>query len=124
MSSRLTYLCDVDRVIIREEQKQFHAPLVAKESLTKYKATLERRKSGGGVRTELLYMLPMAGKAYLIVGIVEIEKASIDHLKAGSTSADVGATLQAADVALAAALTPVTLGDVGDIELERNSARS
>ena len=66
-------------------------------------------------------MLPVGRKAYMIVGVVEIENASVKHTVTASSNADIGATIPIVDVALAAASVPITLGGVRDFPLERKT---
>jgi len=68
--------------------------------------------------------LPLGWKAYRIVGVVKFEKVLIDYTKGISRSSDIGATLPATDVALAAASIPIRLGEIGHIELGEKPTRS
>ena len=122
--SRLSRLLGFENSATREEKMDFESPSINKRSLTNYKKAFERLKFDCEVRKDLPDMLPVGGKAYMIVGVVEIENASVKHTKAASSSVDTGATIPIVDVALAAASIPITLGGVGDFQLERQTGQT
>lgn len=123
LNSRLSHLLGFENSVVREEKMDLKTPSIKKRSLTNYKKAFERLKLDCEVRKDLPNMLPVGRKAYMIVGVVEIENASVKHTMTASSNADIGATIPIMDVALAAASIPVTLGGVGDIQLERKTGK-
>ena len=60
----------------------------------------------------------------MVMGVVEIENASVKHTMTAISSADTGANLPIMDVVLAAASIPITLEVDGDIQLERKTGKT
>ena len=60
----------------------------------------------------------------MVMGVVEIDNASVKHTMTASSSADTGANLPNMEVVLVAASIPITLGVDGDIQLERKTGKT
>ena len=124
LDSRYSGLLGFENSVVREERMDLKTPSIRKRSLKNYKKAFERLKLDCEVWKDLPNMLPVGPKAYMIVGVIEIENASVKHTMTASSNADIGATIPIVDVALAAASITVTLGGVGGFQLERKTGKT
>ena len=111
LSSRLSRLLDTSSVEI-----DVPMPDIVHRRLENPEKILDELTSRPERMKELLDALPLRSEVYIVVGVVEIDSVPINWLKKTSKMSG-GISLPVTDVASAAAGLPVTLNDIGDIEL-------
>ena len=124
LRSRLYRLLSLDYSSSNLDEIEINTPTLTHRRLTNHKRVFEKLKADPEVKRDLRDMLPIGRTAYMVVGLVEIDCASINRSKQTTKGSENSVTLPVVDVALAAASVPVSLGGIGDVEVENETTRS
>ena len=125
IKSQLTQLLKIGNTTTISDVLELSTPRITYRRLASHRDVFDRVRAQPGIAKRLLEMVPVGHKAYMIIGLVQIEAgSSIRRSKTTSKSSERGLGLPVVEVATAAAGIPLSLGGIADIELEEERTKS
>ncbi|KAL9597709.1 MAG: hypothetical protein Q9219_004966 [cf. Caloplaca sp. 3 TL-2023] len=125
ITSRLSQLLNLGNSTSKSDSLNLHTSCITYRRLTNHRHIFDRLITQPNMVKDLMEIVPFGHKAYMVVGLVQIEPASsVQRSKETSTTTEHGFSLPVTEAATAAAGMPISLGGIGDVEMERRKSSS